>query len=345
MRYRYIVTSSSQLKRYAFEELKRIDESVCFAGDFACGIFSIETESPHAGFIERLCLNEPIFVKHIMPSIATLSLTGNSETDLQQILSRAQQYADIGINEAFSVQCRCLGPQIQYSAKDVEVFVGSAFEERGSIPRFSDIDASLDERQKVISVFLCFPQGHIGCSTVKANLNEHCDEYRIFSRWGRCISRAEFKLMEALRKYDIAMSAGNALDLGAAPGGWTKVLADAGMHVTAVDPGRLHSKVVNMPCVTHIRERIESCRFDRIFDIVVNDMNIDPERSAQMMVNISSCLKPGCVGIMTAKLVVKHPFQLISKTTAMLEETYKVLKVKHLFHNRRDVTLLLEKKG
>ena len=58
-------------------------------------------------------------------------------------------------------------------------------------------------------------------------------------------SRAYFKLEEAL---DLAgvddLHGSRALDLGAAPGGWTEVLLDRGASVVAVDPGALDASVV-----------------------------------------------------------------------------------------------------
>lgn len=51
---------------------------------------------------------------------------------------------------------------------------------------------------------------------------------------------AEFKLLEALEVFGIVLpSHGVALDLAAAPGGWTRVLRRAGEYVTAIDPGEL----------------------------------------------------------------------------------------------------------
>ena len=71
--------------------------------------------------------------------------------------------------------------------------------------------------------------------------------------------------------------------MGAAPGGWTKVLSDLGASVVAVDPGALSSEVLNCASVTHLRHRIEYANLlDHSFDILVNDMSLDPTESAAL---------------------------------------------------------------
>ncbi len=58
------------------------------------------------------------------------------------------------------------------------------------------------------------------------------------------ISRAEFKLLEALEVFGVSLpSRGRALDLGAAPGGWTRLLLEASLSVVAVDPANLDPRL------------------------------------------------------------------------------------------------------
>ena len=61
-------------------------------------------------------------------------------------------------------------------------------------------------------------------------------------------SRAYFKLEEALDLAGVGdLHGSHALDLGAAPGGWTEVLLDRGASVVAVDPGALDESVATRP--------------------------------------------------------------------------------------------------
>jgi 23S rRNA U2552 (ribose-2'-O)-methylase RlmE/FtsJ len=56
----------------------------------------------------------------------------------------------------------------------------------------------------------------------------------------------------------VAVDAGAtvAVDVGAAPGGWTKLLAACCDRVIAIDPGALHADVVALPAVTHVRKAV-----------------------------------------------------------------------------------------
>ncbi len=72
-------------------------------------------------------------------------------------------------------------------------------------------------------------------------------------------SRSTLKLAEALvtflgdREPDLLRAGMRAVDLGAAPGGWTWQLAQRGLRVTAVDNGALKGEVAQDSLVTHVR--------------------------------------------------------------------------------------------
>ena len=77
-------------------------------------------------------------------------------------------------------------------------------------------------------------------------------EHRRRSTRTRMVSRARHKLQEAIDTFRIPVSgATQVLDLGAAPGGWTAVLVEAGASVVAVDPGALSPAVAAHPA-SHI---------------------------------------------------------------------------------------------
>src|SRR6185436_8651688 len=72
-------------------------------------------------------------------------------------------------------------------------------------------------------------------------------------------SRSTLKLAEALitflgdREPESLRAGMRAVDLGAAPGGWTWQLAHRGLRVIAVDNGALKGSVEEDPLVTHVR--------------------------------------------------------------------------------------------
>ncbi|MGG3572586.1 SAM-dependent methyltransferase [Bacillus gobiensis] len=71
------------------------------------------------------------------------------------------------------------------------------------------------------------------------------------------MSRAKFKLLEAEVKFNINYNDySSALDIGAAPGGWTSLLLEKGLKVTAIDPSNLHPDLLRNPNLTFYKKRL-----------------------------------------------------------------------------------------
>ena len=149
---RFVVTAAPGLQMVALGEMRRISPGLEKSREFRDGIFLVEVDAPACEFVESLVRTDPIFVKHIMPVHAEVALTGTREVDLPLILEGAEKAGSIGKGEEFSVQCRRMAPEYGYNAKDVEVFVGSAFEVKGAKPTFSDHEVAPDEAQTVVSI-------------------------------------------------------------------------------------------------------------------------------------------------------------------------------------------------
>jgi 23S rRNA (cytidine2498-2'-O)-methyltransferase len=341
---KFIITVTPELHKSAMQELQTIAPDLQQLQSLKNGVFLGGTSVPGGDFIRALVQMNPIYIKHIMPVQAEFSLTKTRDTDLPAILEKAKGICRLAKGEGFAVQCRRIGGEHDYDAKDVEVYVGSYFESKGAIARFSDVLVTADPKQKVISIYLFEETGYLGFSTIEENLNEHCDEYRIFSRLPTQVSRAEFKLIEAMRKFRLSFPKGRALDLGAAPGGWTNVLAQAGMQVTAIDPAALDAKAAGHPNVTHARMRAGDYVSDGDYDLLVNDMNMDPEDSAGIMMQLADHLKSDAYAIMTVKMVIRNPARLLANVRPILEPAFDILDIKNLFHNRLEVTMLLRRK-
>jgi 23S rRNA (cytidine2498-2'-O)-methyltransferase len=96
---------------------------------------------------------------------------------------------------------------------------------------------------------------------------------------GDKVSRAWLKLDEALVSFAIPLAAGaRAVELGAAPGGASQRLLEAGLDVVGIDPALVDPLVAAHPRFTHWRKRARDVRLRdfRSFDWIVADMNIDP---------------------------------------------------------------------
>lgn len=161
------------------------------------------------------------------------------------------------------------------------------------------------------------------------------------------ISRAELKLEEIFQVLKIPSDcAGLALDLGASPGGWTRILRQHGFEVWSVDPGDLALALGRDPGVHHARTTAGNFfdSTDKRFNIIVNDMKMAPELSAKMMRDAAKLLRPGALAIMTLKIGQHQPVEVVRYSLRILERHYRIRFVRQLHHNRHEVTVVSERR-
>jgi 23S rRNA (cytidine2498-2'-O)-methyltransferase len=157
------------------------------------------------------------------------------------------------------------------------------------------------------------------------------------------VSRSEFKLEELFKVCDLPLpSHGVALDLGAAPGGWTRLLRRRGFSVWAVDPADLDPRVASDPDVHHVRttSAVFLAETKRRFDLVVNDMRMTPTRSCDLMLEAARHLEPDGLAIVTLKLSSLHPLKTVRACLGILQRGYDLLVARQLYHNRHEVTVV-----
>lgn len=166
-------------------------------------------------------------------------------------------------------------------------------------------------------------------------------------------SRSALKLAEA---FDMFLSAEDqqrylhdglrAVDLGAAPGGWTWQLLRRGLRVIAVDNGPLKGMVAEHPWVTHLRTDGFRFRPDRPVDWVVCDMVEKPSRVATLMANwlIGDHARHAMFNL---KLPMKKRQEALESALNDIETLMQAhdiryrLSVKQLYHDREEVTVYL----
>lgn len=163
------------------------------------------------------------------------------------------------------------------------------------------------------------------------------------------VSRSELKIEELLRLFPFDLpSSGVALDLGASPGGWTRLLAEAGMRVWAVDPADLDRRVAADPSVRHVRSAAEPflarAADAPTFDLVANDMRMDPGRSCEVMLRAAERLRRDGLAIMTLKIRPRDALETVRACLRMLAPAYRPLHARQLFHNRNEVTLVARRR-
>ena len=339
----YIMTYFTEFRNNAIEEIKKVDPEAVLT-HIRVEFTLISTKMNGNLFIEALKKSQPIFIRHIMPVAYEMTLANEREKDLEMMLSGVQSICNLRANEYFSVQARIIRGTMDYNAKHIEVFIGEYYEERGSIPIFSD-SMIINYDINIISIFINRNYCYIGYSKAEDNLNFQSDEYRVLGKETAEISRAENKLKEAISKFKIKVKGeGYALDIGAAPGGWTKVLADYGFHVDAVDPGELHEDLKGNKNITHYRAHVENINFVHQFNLVTCDMNVDAVIAARVICNLHHKIIKGGECILTLKLPFKDEEKRIYDAVNILKEKFEIIMIKNLTHNRREVTVYMSAK-
>jgi 23S rRNA (cytidine2498-2'-O)-methyltransferase len=164
---------------------------------------------------------------------------------------------------------------------------------------------------------------------------------------GGAPSRSTQKLAEALVTFlgddeSTLLRAGQrAVDLGAAPGGWSWQLAHRGLRVTAVDNGVLKGEVAHDPLVTHVRADGFRYRPKRAVDWVVCDIVEQPSRVAALMARWIGG-RDARRAIFNLKLPMKRRFDAIDAAAATIDaglgDTTATLRLHQLYHDREEVT-------
>jgi 23S rRNA (cytidine2498-2'-O)-methyltransferase len=138
----------------------------------------------------------------------------------------------------------------------------------------------------------------------------------------------------------------HAVDLGAAPGGWTWQLVQRGLKVVAVDNGPLKGVAAEHPAVRHLRQDGFRYRPQRPVDWVVCDMVEQPQRVAALMAEwIASGMCSRAV--FNLKLPMKKRVAALRDALDTVREVLSAQGIKYrvaskqLYHDREEVTVFL----
>ena len=163
-------------------------------------------------------------------------------------------------------------------------------------------------------------------------------------------SRATLKLEEAWHhfipeyEWDVRLAGGlRAVDLGAAPGGWTWQLVRRGMFVDAVDNGPMAESLMEPGQVTHHREDGFVYQPKKSVDWLVCDIADKPARVANMIalwVSQGWCRE----AVFNLKLPMKQRYAEVARLRERIEQQCEAagldvaLAFKQLYHDREEVT-------
>ena len=357
----FIVTAHQEFVDAAYHELKHLNNKLLYRESLAPGIllcaFS-EDIQPHelSAFMRQLRQQHPVFVRHLAPVQAVIHLS-NTENDIGELalaIANLPSFSLLERGQRFSIQTRLLQTDTRgaqegsnkhsYSSGHVNQSLAEAIaEETGAVE-------SIKKPQIIVSLLCTMQKAYIGISLTTDNLSDWPGGARHYAHLPEQISRAEFKLLEALEVFGVTLPAqGSALDLGAAPGGWTRILLESGMHVVAVDPAKLDSRLSKSPHLEHYRGYAEDYLAEAIkkrrkFDVITNDMRMDAREASRLLVQAGACLRND--GFIISVLKLPHethaidPLKNLNEALRVLQRRFALVQARQLFHNRQEVTVL-----
>ena len=168
-------------------------------------------------------------------------------------------------------------------------------------------------------------------------------------------SHSTLKLAEAfmcmLSEQELSQSirpGARAVDIGAAPGGWTWQLVQRGLRVTAIDNGPMSAEIMATEMVEHFKTDGFTYKPARPVDWMVCDMVEQPTRIAALAadwVGFGRCRH----ALFNLKLPMKRRLEAVRNCEAIIAKRLKSigafdLRIKHLYHDREEVTAYLRLK-
>lgn len=335
-RSQWIGSSNRGYSVYAKEELRRLFASISFEQLVPGEVFLIDI--PENGEEANTCIrkHEPIFLRHIHPVERQLDRSGTE--DAKELLQMIEAFIPC-MPEASRIAVQFgISDQVQLSVP-LSVLKKTADEELTE-QNFTPV---LQGSEAVLSVFIMADRWYAGLSAPQDNLSDWPGGRIRFKKDEHMISRAKFKLEEAGIIFGLDYSVfDKALDIGAAPGGWSSLLLEHGVHVTAVDPAELDDRVKRHPRLSHLQSNAAVVQFPaHSFDLLVCDMSWSPRRMAGLVGRLTDSMKPGGIAVITVKLMHKKPFRTIKEVLKEWPD-WHLIQAKQLFHNRDELTLCLQ---
>ena len=328
-----IITTQPQSIPIGCNELTTADSTARFTKQLAAGVILMATADTDVLWT-ALAAKPPVFIRHIMPVHHTLPVTCQ-EGDLLPLADAALALGHLLGQGSFSVQTRLLGERFPYTASHINNLLAERLTAMG-------LALNVKEPESVLSVVCTDTTAYLGVGTSAQQLSRWPGGNIRFAAGDERISRAEFKLLEAADVFGLELFRGWALDLGAAPGGFTRVLRQMGNSVVAIDPAVLDERLADDPQVVHHKITAQAyfaTQPKARFGVIVNDMKMDYRESVHIMLQAADYLQPDGVAIMTLKLPQARQQHNVQQALEMLGRKYVIKGARQLFHNRSEVTV------
>lgn len=331
---KYIITCNSKNFKLTTYEFEKSDSEFKFIKWIDEGIGLIETELNNTELCRYIKTKPVIFVRHVFRVDGINYL--NDFVDA--IVLKCKEC--IEVNSSFTVQTRY--------TKGTQVITDSMSTEIANILTHVGYKVDVTKGENIISILIDGENVYWGIGNEKNNLSHWrggMPHYSSTNKY-RFVSRAEYKLLEALECFEIDIKdMKKAADLGAAPGGWTKVLVDKGLECTSIDPSYLKPEISSNDKVKYYHMLVEDylkLKNEDKFDIVVNDMKMDVAKSISVINQFYDKINDGGIVIITFKLPHEYNYSSIKKWIDCFNG-YALITARQLFHNRSEITVALKK--
>ncbi|WP_127590875.1 SAM-dependent methyltransferase [Paenibacillus lautus] len=335
---KWVCTANHGFAPYAQEELRRmfgsLKSTMLMPGEvFLATLGSSEDEA------KRLITSSPpIFLRHLFP--VHLEITADTAVEaLHAVVEHVMKREEIGRSRV-SIQIR---KTENSSWKDNPAALRDELQHRLAA---MELEYTVQAPEWIISLFTADSVWYVGVSRPEDNLSDWNGGAVRFQREEGQISRAKFKLLEAEKQFGIPFdSFRKAVDIGAAPGGWTSFLLERGLQVTAVDPAKMHPSLDGHKNLRVVHKNAADVSFrEHEFDLLVCDMSWSPKLMARMVTGLLYSLETGGTAVITVKLLTKKPMALVKEIMSVFEESrMQIQGAKQLFHNRDEITLYMFK--
>ncbi len=324
----------------ATEELRELFPDARF-GAIGSDLGWIDAEGLSIGALAEACRTAPtIFIRHLMREVGLVP--ADRAAALEDVVAIAiGTWTQLPIKPDVSLQVWTTGEvHVVYRADELRRALAEALGKHG-------LTVARSGQEQVLGAIVT-PEGVIlGLNSLDSALSDWPGGQVRLSKPKGQISRSEFKLEELFRVHDLDVPAsGIAIDLGASPGGWTRILRERGLTVWAIDPARLDPRLANDAKVHHVQMTAGPFLHmtDVVADLVVNDMRMDPDLSTSAMLDAAKRLKPGGMMIQTLKVTPHNTLRTVRRVLGDLERSYDIVWAGQLHHNRNEVTVVARKR-
>lgn len=340
---KWVCTANHGFAPYAQEELRRefgsVKSTMLISGEVFVATLQVTAED----VLHQIEAKPPIFMRHMF--------LADWEWSAEEHGSGIEGWEE-ALSKMLLADFRLPGARVAIQTRKSEdsLWSGTAAAMKDKlqegISKLEGTEFVVRDAEWIISVFAGKGSIFAGVARPQDNLSDWNGGAIRFQKEEGQISRAKFKLLEAEANFGIPFASFHeALDIGAAPGGWTSFLLERGLKVTAIDTAKLHPSLLSSPKLTFLQRNADSVKFkENQFDLLVCDMSWSPKLTARLVSQLLYALVPGGTAIVTVKLLTKKPMALINEVIGIFEDArMQVQQAKQLFHNRDEITLYMIK--